>query len=66
MAKAVAIVSALCFLAFASIAHAQVYNVEGQVYCDPCRVEFQTSLSKGLKGIVINLITYHQISFSKK
>ncbi|KAL3508759.1 hypothetical protein ACH5RR_028160 [Cinchona calisaya] len=58
MAKAVAIVSAICFLALASFATAQlgpVFNVEGEVYCDPCRVEFQTSLSKGLEGAAVRL-----------
>ncbi|KAL3503129.1 hypothetical protein ACH5RR_037578 [Cinchona calisaya] len=68
MAKGVAIVSALCFLALASIAHGQdmskvkddvnnakVFKVEGNVYCDPCRVEFLTSLSTPLKGVTVEL-----------
>ena len=54
MAKAVAVVSALCFLALASLAHAQeAFTVKGRVYCDPCRVEFQTSLSKSIEGKLI-------------
>ncbi|XP_027127541.1 anther-specific protein LAT52-like [Coffea eugenioides] len=56
MAKAVAVVSALCFLALASLAHAQeAFTVKGRVYCDPCRVEFQTSLSKSIEGAEVEL-----------
>lgn len=53
MAKAIALVSALCIVALvATVAHAhnQVFNVEGDVYCDPCRVQFQTELSEKLPG----------------
>lgn len=53
MAKAVALVSALCILAIAAIAHGhngEVFNVEGDVYCDPCRVQFETVLAQRLTG----------------
>ena len=53
MAKAFALVSALCFLALASVAHAQMgkaFKVYGMVYCDPCKVEFQTRLSDPIEG----------------
>ncbi|KAL3503130.1 hypothetical protein ACH5RR_037579 [Cinchona calisaya] len=68
MAKDVAIVSALCFLALASIAqgqdlnkiqddvnNAKVFTVTSNVYCDPCRVEFLTSISTPLKGVMVEL-----------
>ncbi|CAI9088792.1 OLC1v1023221C1 [Oldenlandia corymbosa var. corymbosa] len=52
MAKAAILVSALCFLAIATFAHAQqkVYNTYGGVYCDPCNVEFHTRLSYPIPG----------------
>ncbi|KAL0328423.1 UNVERIFIED_CONTAM: Anther-specific protein LAT52 [Sesamum calycinum] len=51
MAKAVALVSALCVLAVAATvvhAHKEKFHVEGDVYCDPCRVQFETELSYNL------------------
>ncbi|PIN20868.1 hypothetical protein CDL12_06425 [Handroanthus impetiginosus] len=56
MAKAVALVSALCILAMASITHShKVFKVEGEVYCDPCRVQFKTELSEKLPGATVKL-----------
>ncbi|EYU45018.1 hypothetical protein MIMGU_mgv1a015317mg [Erythranthe guttata] len=60
MAKAVALVSVLCIvaLAAASVAHAHqrnVFNIEGDVYCDPCRVQFHTELSKRIPGATVRL-----------
>ncbi|CAI9787713.1 unnamed protein product [Fraxinus pennsylvanica] len=56
MAKVVAL--AFCILAFATIAHChapEVFNVEGHVYCDPCRVKFETKLSHKIKGANLKL-----------
>ncbi|KAK6154280.1 hypothetical protein DH2020_008528 [Rehmannia glutinosa] len=57
MAKAVALVSALCILAIAAVAHGhqQSFNVEGDVYCDPCRVQFETELAQRLTGATVKL-----------
>ncbi|CAA2973020.1 anther-specific LAT52-like [Olea europaea subsp. europaea] len=58
MAKAVALVSALCILAFATVAHChapEVFDVEGYVYCDPCRVQFETKLSHKIAGATLKL-----------
>ncbi|CAI9754966.1 unnamed protein product [Fraxinus pennsylvanica] len=58
MAKAVSLVSALCILAFATVAHChapEVFNVEGDVYCDPCRVKFETKLSHKIAGATLKL-----------
>ncbi|KAK8579274.1 hypothetical protein V6N13_142488 [Hibiscus sabdariffa] len=44
-----------------SSAHAAVapgptkFKVEGRVYCDTCRVEFETKLSQPISGAVVNL-----------
>ncbi|XP_073017194.1 anther-specific protein LAT52-like [Primulina eburnea] len=62
MAKAVALISAFCIIAFAAVtahahAHSQeVFNVEGDVYCDPCRLQFQTKLSTKLPGATVRLV----------
>lgn len=75
MAKAIALVSALCIVALvATVAHAhnQVFNVEGDVYCDPCRVQFQTELSEKLPGNIYiysfchNLLRFSHLSLKKK
>lgn len=53
MAKVVALIaSALCILALAGVAQSQQdeFVVKGQVYCDTCRVLFQTKLSKNVAG----------------
>ncbi|MCD7471735.1 hypothetical protein HAX54_012368 [Datura stramonium] len=47
MAKAIVLLSALCFLAIANFAVAdfEIFDVEGKVLCDTCRLGFVTSLS---------------------
>ncbi|CAH9147599.1 unnamed protein product [Cuscuta epithymum] len=58
MAKNVGLViSTLCFLAFASVIHCvpQKFNVEGKVYCDTCRVQFETRISQDLPGAIVQL-----------
>ncbi|KAL3635368.1 hypothetical protein CASFOL_019915 [Castilleja foliolosa] len=60
MAKAhVSVVLALCVLASASsIAEChkhEVFKIEGDVYCDPCRVQFQSVLSEKLAGAKVRL-----------
>ncbi|XP_047964275.1 anther-specific protein LAT52-like [Salvia hispanica] len=56
MAKAGRLVSVLCILAFATVARSyELFKVEGDVYCDPCRVQFQTPLSKKLSGAGIKV-----------
>ncbi|KAL6553499.1 hypothetical protein OROGR_007341 [Orobanche gracilis] len=60
MAKVVALVSALCILAIATVASAhRTFNVEGDVYCDPCRVQFETELSQRLTGATVRLECRH-------
>lgn len=59
MAKAtIALVSAaICFLAFAGFAAGKAgekFTVEGRVYCDTCRVKFETKISEYLTGTVLN------------
>ncbi|KAL7103716.1 hypothetical protein ACP275_08G196900 [Erythranthe tilingii] len=58
MAKTVALISALCFLAAAVVVHGhqtEHFNVEGDVYCDPCRVQFETVLAQRLIGATVRL-----------
>ncbi|KAG6397851.1 hypothetical protein SASPL_139301 [Salvia splendens] len=56
MAKAGCLVCVLCILAFATVGRSyEVFKVEGDVYCDPCRVQFQTPLSKKLSGAGIKV-----------
>ncbi|OIS99019.1 anther-specific protein lat52 [Nicotiana attenuata] len=52
MAKAIVLLSALCIVALANFAHChpQVFDVEGKVYCDTCRVQFETKLSENVEG----------------
>ncbi|KDP32532.1 hypothetical protein JCGZ_14735 [Jatropha curcas] len=50
------IASALCFSSLFSYAFAGANMfVEGKVYCDVCRVEFETKLSEPIKGAVVKL-----------
>ncbi|KAL3631464.1 hypothetical protein CASFOL_024448 [Castilleja foliolosa] len=63
MAKLVALVSSLCILAIATLASAhghRTFNVEGDVYCDPCRVQFETELSQRLVGATVHLECRHR------
>ncbi|XP_058221520.1 anther-specific protein LAT52-like [Rhododendron vialii] len=58
MAKVVALIaSALCILALAGFAQSQQdeFVVKGQVYCDTCRVLFQTKLSKNVAAAGVEL-----------
>ncbi|KAL1537708.1 anther-specific protein LAT52-like [Salvia divinorum] len=56
MAKAACLVSMICIFAFVTVARAhELFKVEGDVYCDPCRVQFQTSLSTKLSGAGIKV-----------
>ncbi|CAN4087361.1 unnamed protein product [Withania somnifera] len=57
MAKAIMLLSALCIVALANFAHcnAEVFDVEGKVYCDTCRFEFETKLSENIEGATVKL-----------
>ncbi|KAB5521383.1 hypothetical protein DKX38_025702 [Salix brachista] len=47
----------LCFSSFLISAYAVDYlDVEGKVYCDPCRVEFQTKISEGIPAAKVKLV----------
>ncbi|KAL8510110.1 hypothetical protein ACS0TY_017071 [Phlomoides rotata] len=57
MANAVGFIFTLCIFA-AAVAHAHekpAIQVEGDVYCDPCRVQFVTQLSRKLTGATVRL-----------
>ncbi|XP_038883591.1 olee1-like protein [Benincasa hispida] len=60
MAKSCAIilVSALCFLSFFDIALCSEdrFFIEGKVYCDTCRIQFFTRVSKFLEGAKVKLV----------
>ncbi|XVE51459.1 hypothetical protein DITRI_Ditri02bG0042500 [Diplodiscus trichospermus] len=50
--------SALCFLSFLGIAHAEEtpnFFVLGKVYCDNCRAQFVTRISKYMAGAKVRL-----------
>ncbi|KAG8386409.1 hypothetical protein BUALT_Bualt03G0145800 [Buddleja alternifolia] len=57
MAKSVALISALCILALAAVAHShkEVFDVVGEVYCDVCRFQFHNDLSYKLEGATVKL-----------
>ncbi|XP_027338151.1 olee1-like protein [Abrus precatorius] len=58
MAKSstIIIASALCFLSFLGSAYARDrFHVEGNVYCDTCRVQFLTRLSEPLEGATVRV-----------
>ncbi|KAL5736411.1 hypothetical protein ACOSP7_030918 [Xanthoceras sorbifolium] len=52
--------AALCFSALVGVAHAveksSALVVEGKVYCDTCRVKFETSLSQPVEGANVKLV----------
>lgn len=54
MARAIGLTFVLCFLALANAQ--EIFTVEGDVYCDPCRVQFVTDLSKKLAGNQFSII----------
>ncbi|XP_019153884.1 PREDICTED: anther-specific protein LAT52-like [Ipomoea nil] len=55
----VALISALSILALATTsvhgAPAEKFTVRGKVYCDTCRVQFQTRISEYMAGVVVRL-----------
>lgn len=53
MAKAVALIA--CFLAFATIANCEQFDIQGVIYCDPCKFGFQNSLVHGLSVATVKL-----------
>ncbi|KAK6785408.1 hypothetical protein RDI58_018863 [Solanum bulbocastanum] len=57
MAKVIILLSALCALAVANFAVAdfEIFDVEGKVFCDTCRLGFVTSLSNTLEGATVRL-----------
>ncbi|KAJ8543015.1 hypothetical protein K7X08_005538 [Anisodus acutangulus] len=57
MAKAILLLSALCVLAIANFAVAdfEIFDVEGKVFCDTCRLGFVTSLSDTIEGATVSL-----------
>ncbi|XP_022734577.1 anther-specific protein LAT52-like [Durio zibethinus] len=58
MAKAsvIALVSLAIYLSSLSFSDAEdTFFVEGKVYCDTCRVEFETRLSEPIKGAIVKL-----------
>ncbi|CAK7327677.1 unnamed protein product [Dovyalis caffra] len=47
----------LCFASILISAYAtENLHVEGRVYCDPCRVEFQTKISEGIPDAKVKLV----------
>ncbi|MCD9643539.1 Anther-specific protein lat52 [Datura stramonium] len=70
MAKAIVLLSALCVLAIANFAAAdfEVFDVEGKVFCDTCRLGFVTSLSDTIEGATVRLacrdIVTNNVTFS--
>ncbi|XP_057460908.1 anther-specific protein LAT52-like [Actinidia eriantha] len=57
MAKAVALIAALCLLALAGSAQANKadFVIKGDVYCDTCKVLFFTKISTKLAATSVNL-----------
>ncbi|XP_022960736.1 olee1-like protein [Cucurbita moschata] len=58
MAKsAIMLVSALCFMTLLNLAACKKdqFFVEGKVYCDTCRVQFFTKVSKFMEGAKVKL-----------
>ncbi|XP_047336889.1 anther-specific protein LAT52-like [Impatiens glandulifera] len=61
--------SALFFLAMASSAHGHggrkiqpEFQVNGKVYCDPCRLQFLTRVSRPLIGAVVKLSCRNRVN----
>ncbi|KAJ8769168.1 hypothetical protein K2173_000943 [Erythroxylum novogranatense] len=51
----VSLTLALCFSSILGYAYAGMMMVEGKVYCDNCRVEFETSLTQFIAGAKVRL-----------
>ncbi|XP_038883605.1 olee1-like protein [Benincasa hispida] len=70
MAKSCAtiIVSALCFLAFLDVALCSKdrFFIEGKVYCDTCRIQFFTRISKFLEGAKVKLVCRDEANAANK
>ncbi|MCH4805157.1 pollen Ole e 1 allergen/extensin family protein, partial [Pasteurella multocida] len=50
------ILSAFCFSSvLGTTQNAEQFFVEGKIYCDPCRLEFETKLSQSLSGVKVSL-----------
>ncbi|GAA0174772.1 hypothetical protein LIER_41780 [Lithospermum erythrorhizon] len=68
MAKAT--IAVVCILAFAAIAQCEVFDIKGHIYCDPCKLGFQTEKSYGLKGATVELtcssIVDGSVSYTQK
>ncbi|KAL3849284.1 hypothetical protein ACJIZ3_011166 [Penstemon smallii] len=65
MAKAIALVSAVCILALASVAQSHPsngFNVSGKVYCDPCRVQFEHQFSYHLPGATVRISCFNNLT----
>ncbi|TXG46985.1 hypothetical protein EZV62_026279 [Acer yangbiense] len=60
--------AALCFSALVGVAQAteQKLVVDGKVYCDTCRVKFETSLSEAVEGASVKLICKDRVSEETK
>ncbi|GMJ13846.1 hypothetical protein like AT4G08685 [Hibiscus trionum] len=46
---------AVCISSSLSLAYGRKFTVEGRVYCDTCRVEFETKLSQPITGAIVKL-----------
>ncbi|KAF8364754.1 hypothetical protein HHK36_023536 [Tetracentron sinense] len=56
MAKFSQAVSALCFLSLLGFAYADsLFYVQGKVYCDTCRAQFETKVSEYIPGAKVRL-----------
>lgn len=74
MAKALAIVSALFILAAmagsGSCHPGETFTVTGKVYCDPCRLKFETRISENIAGAVVRLecrnMTSEAVTYTKE
>ncbi|KAF3662132.1 anther-specific protein LAT52 [Capsicum chacoense] len=68
MAKAIVLLSALCILAIANfaVAEPEVFNVEGNVFCDTCRLGFVTPLSDAIEGATVRLQCRDMATYKEK
>lgn len=58
--EAVALVAALCFVSLVGFAQCNDYlTVQGKVYCDTCRVQFETKVTEYLPGNIFYLSKSH-------
>ncbi|XP_050368940.1 anther-specific protein LAT52-like [Argentina anserina] len=52
----------LCYLANADGQKIGKFFIEGKVYCDPCRVQFQTRISEPIDGATVELACKSRIN----